>query len=307
MNIFQSPFWSTILQILRDPIFGLIFSIILTILAARAVRKVIKVIFYLGALAAFVWLVTHNKSFADVCIAIVSAVFNILLVLIGVLAAITVIAIISVLIMFVIEQPSSHRRRPPRYRSPVSWDDVSLSETSLPTSKEAEIRKNLAAGYVTTEQATLLLTEKLRRIELLMQDLVPIFNSLGDEITENHWFKALIDTAHLYFSGLSPHMVHIRKIHKACNSKIADLVSILPAILVDPDVQTLKDIAQAKTFLPDKDEWQNLKDRYDAPPIPYVLLRLLCLHRDWKELGTTLYKSYCYVKQLKESIEALEV
>jgi hypothetical protein len=305
MNIFQSPFWNTILQILRDPIFGLIFGVILTILAARAVRRVIKVIFYLGILVVFVWLVTHNKSFADVCITIVSAVFNILLVLIEVLAAISIVAIISVLIMFVIAKPSSHRRRPSSYMSPMSWDDVLSSgvttETRLPTSKEAEIRKQLAAGrHVSVEQAKTLLIEKYRRIALLMQDFESISQSLDDAIDEDRPLKTLTSLAHTYFSGLSAHMARIRKIHKACNSEIVDLVSLLPAIFVDPDVQMLKYMARAKTFLPDKDEWQNM----DAP-IPYVLLRLFCLHRNWKEVGTILYKSHCYAAQLSEYIEAL--
>jgi hypothetical protein len=304
MSIFQSPLWGTILQILRDPIFSLIFSVILAILAARVVRKVIKVIFYLAALVVLVWLVTHNKSFADICIAIVSTVFNILLVLIVVVAVISVVPIICVLIMFIMSKPSSHRRE----RSSLWNDSSSLGETigaPLPTGEEAEIRATLAAGqHVSAEHAKMLLCEKYRRIVLLMQDLTSVFESLGNEIDEERPLKMLVSMAHIYFSGLSRYMTQIRKIHWAFNSEITDLASILPAIFADVDVQRLRDMARAKTFLPDRDEWQDVKDDVGIS-IPYVLLILFCLHPDWKEVGTVLYKGYYSATMLNEYIEAL--
>src|SRR5689334_22130641 len=128
MNIFQGPLWDTVLQVLRDPIFALIFSIVLAILAARAVQRVVKGIFYISALVVFIWLVTNSKPFADVCIAIVSAVFNILLVLIVVVAIVCIVAVVCVFIMFVISKPSSYRSK-----SLASWNDF----TSIEEPREA--------------------------------------------------------------------------------------------------------------------------------------------------------------------------
>src|SRR4249919_3820217 len=125
MALFHGTLWDTVLQILRDPIFALIFSVFLAILASRVVRRVIKILLYLGAVATFIWLVTHNPSFAEVCIAIVGAAFKILLVLIGTLTLIIVIAIICVLIMFIISKPSPYRLRK-QYYSP--WNILSASQ-----------------------------------------------------------------------------------------------------------------------------------------------------------------------------------
>ena len=303
MNFFHGSLWNTILQVLRDLIFALVFSLFLTILASRVVRRVIKAILYLGALAVFIWLVTHNKSFADVCIAIVHAAFIILLVLIGVLALISVIAITCVFIMFVISKPSPYRLR--KLSSP--WNILSSSQTTEETyfpSEKAETLAELATGHVDAEHAKILLDEKGRRVTLLTQDFVHIFEYLADDFDEDHPLKMFISMLHTYFSGLSKHMAQIKKIHRVCNEEIMDLASIMPAIFPDADVQILEDMARAKTFLPDKDKWQNLMDDADAS-IPYVLLRLISLHRDWKEVITILYKGYCYVMLLDECMEAL--
>lgn len=305
MNLFLGPLWDTILQVLRDPIFALIFSVFLAILAARVVRRVIKALLSLGALATFIWLVTHNKSFAEVCIAIVGAVFKILLVLIGALALIIVVAIICVLIMFIISKPSPYRLR--KLSSP--WNILSASqaaEGTFPLSKNREMQAELATGHVDAEHAKILLHEKGQRAIKLTHDFLSIFEYLEDDIDEDHPFRALVSLLHIYFSGLSVHMALIREIHRACNKEIMDLASILPAIFLDADVdvQLLHDMASAKTFLPDKDEWQNLMDDADTS-IPYVLLRLFCLHRNWKEVCTILYKGYRYVALLEEYKEAL--
>src|SRR5216110_666956 len=199
MNIFNGPLWNSILQILRDPVFGLTFSIILTILAARVVRRVIKVIFGLGALVAFVWLVTHNKSFADICIAIVSAVFNILLVLIVVVAIVSVVAIICVFIMFVISKPSAYRRR-----LPSSWNDFSSfgeTEEGLSPGREAEIRAKLAVGHISAEHAKVLLSEKLRRIVMLIYYLTHIFEYLKNKLNEERSLRCFIGKPLAYFPG----------------------------------------------------------------------------------------------------------
>jgi hypothetical protein len=76
---------------------------------ACRIPRVIKTLLYLGALATFIWLVTHNQSFAEVCIAIVGAAFKILLSLIGALTLIIIVAIICVLIMFIISTPPPNR------------------------------------------------------------------------------------------------------------------------------------------------------------------------------------------------------
>ena len=303
MNLFHGPLWDSILQILRDPIFALVFSVFLTILASRVVRRVIKALLYLGALATFIWLVTHNKSFAEVCIAVVGAVFKILLVLFGAFALIIVVAIICVLIMFIISKPSPSRLR--KLSSP--WNILLASqaaEGTFPLSKNREVQAELATGYVDAEHAKILLHEKGQRANKLTHDFLSIFEDLVDDIDEDHPFRAFISLLHIYFSGLPVQMASIREIHRACNKEIMELASILPAIFLDADVQILHDMASAKTFLPDKDEWQNLMDDADAS-IPYVLLRLFCLHRNWKEVCTILYKGYRYVTLLDEYKEAL--
>lgn len=302
MSYFHGPLWDTLLQVLRDPIFALVFSIILTILANRVVRKVIKIILYLSALAVFIWLLTHNGAFADICIAIVHAVFSILFVLIIVLACIAAIAILCVFIMFVISKPSPYRLR--KLSSP--WNVLSsLQRTEATSSREQqEALVALATGHVDIEQAKVLLHEKGQRVEALTQDFMSIFEALAEDFDEDHPFKIAMSLLHLYFSGLSGHMLLIKKIHRACNQEIMDLASMLPVIFPDADGELLEDIAGAKTFLPDKDEWQNLMDEMDTS-LPYILLRLLCLRRDWKEVVTILYKGYCYVVLLDEYKETL--
>jgi hypothetical protein len=303
MNLFHGPLWDSILQILRDPIFALVFSVFLAILASRVVRRVIKALLYLGALATFIWLATHNKAFAEVCIAIVGTAFKILLVLIGALTLIIVVALICVLIMFIISKPSPYRLR--KLSSP--WNILSASqvaEGTFPLSKNREMQAELATGHVDAEHAIILLHEKGQRAIKLTHDFFSIFEYLVDDIDEDHPFRAFISLLHIYFSGLSVHMALIREIHRACNEEIMDLASILPVIFLDADVQILYDMASAKTFLPDKDEWQSLMDDADTS-IPYVLLRLFCLHRNWKEVCTILYKGYRYVTLLDEYKEAL--
>ena len=305
MDIFHGPLWDKLLQILRDPIFALIFSIFLTILASRVVRKVIKTILYLGALALFIWLVTHNQSFTNLCITIVHVVFNILLVLIIVLAVICALAIIIVFIMFVISKPSPYRLR----KLSTPWDILSSSQSiegTYSTDEKREVLAALATGYVDDEQAKILLHEKGQRVVSLTQDFARIFEALADDLDEDRPLKMITGMLHIYFSGLSTHMVLIKKFHSACNKEIKDLASILPKIFsgVDVHVQMLEDMARAKTFLPDKDEWQNLMDEADFS-IPYVFMRLFCLRRSWKEVCTILYKGYCYVTLLDELKEAL--
>jgi hypothetical protein len=305
MNLFHGPIWDTIFQILRDPIFALVFSVFLAILASRVVRRVIKTLLYLGAVATFIWLVTHNTSFAEVCIAIAGATFKILLVLIGALALIIVVAIICVLIMFIISKPSPYRLR----KLSAPWNILSASQADEGTfslSKIREMQVELATGHVDAEHAIILLHEKGQRAIKLTYDFFSIFENLVDDIDGDHPFRAFISLLHIYFSGLSVHMALIRETHRACNEEIMGLASILPAIFLDADVQILHDMASAKTFLPDKDEWQNLMDDTDTS-IPYVLLRLFCLHRNWREVCTILYKSYRYVTLLDEYKEQLDV
>jgi hypothetical protein len=303
MNIFHGSLWDNILQILRDPIFALIFSIFLTILASTVVRKVIKIILYFGALGVFIWLITHNQSFAEVCIAIVGAAFKILLVLISAFALIIVVAIICVLIMFIISKPSPNRLR--KLSSP--WNILSASqadEGTFPLRNNRELQAELVTGHVDAEHAKMLLHEKGQRATKLTHDFVSIFEDLFDDIDEDHPIRALISLLHIYFSGLSVRIALIKKIHRACNEEILNLASILPVIFLDANVEILIEMAQAKTFLPDKDEWQNLMDDADTS-IPYILLRLLCLHRDWKEVCTIMYKGYLYVTLLDEYNVAL--
>lgn len=166
------------------------------------------------------------------------------------------------------------------------------------------MRAELATGHVDAEHAIVLLHEKGQRAIKLTDDFFSIFEYLADDIDEDHLFRAFISLLHIYFSGLSAHMPLIREFHHACNEEIMDLASILPAIFHDADVQILHEKASAKTFLPDKDEWQNLMDDADTS-IPYVVLKLFCLHRNWKEVCTIPYKGYCYVTLLEESKETI--
>jgi hypothetical protein len=192
MNIFHGSLWDNILQILRDPIFALIFSIFLTILASTVVRKVIKIILYFGALGVFIWLITHNQSFAEVCIAIVGAAFKILLVLISAFALIIVVAIICVLIMFIISKPSPNRLR--KLSSP--WNILSASqadEGTFPLRNNRELQAELVTGHVDAEHAKMLLHEKGQRATKLTHDFVSIFEDLFDDIDEDHPIRAVIE------------------------------------------------------------------------------------------------------------------
>ncbi len=304
MALFHGTLWNTILQILRDPIFALVFTAFLTILASRAVRRIIKVLFYLGALGMFIWLVTHNQSFAAVCIAIVGAIFKILLVLIGAITLIALVAIICILIMFIISKPSPYQLRK-RYYSP--WNILRASqrdEGTFSLSDKTEMQAELANGHVDARHAIVLLHEKSKRAINLTEDFFKIFEYFADDIDGDHPFRAFISLLHIYFSGLSAHMPLVREYHQACNKEIKDLAAVLPAIFNNADVQILHQMASSKAFLPDRDEWQNIMDDEDTS-IPYVFLKLFCLHRNWKEVCTILYKSYCYVTLLEDYKEVL--
>jgi hypothetical protein len=312
MDFFHGSLWNTILQLLRDPIFALVFSVVLTILASRAVRRVIKTILYLGAIGLFIWLVTHNRAFADLCLAVIGAVFHILLTVIIVLAVICVVVIICVLIMFVITKPAPRSLR----KSSAPWNILSFSSKKANEAEElytplnnAELLAALATGHIDDEQARTFLTDKQHSVMALAEEGQSIFEELTEDFNKQNGFMVIVNCLHLYFSGLTPYMKRIKKIHKACNALMIDLASILPVIFPNTDVKILEDMARAKVFLPDSNEWHNLMDEADVEGarvlLMFILLRLLCLHRDWREVATIAYKGYCYIKLLEQCLDAL--
>src|ERR1700730_2502040 len=99
--------WDGALNILRDPIFGLVLAVLLTILGSVSVWRLVKTAFWLAAIVILIWLAAHNASSAHVEIAIVTNLARVLLIFIAVLFAVALIAMAVLLIMYLKSAPVS--------------------------------------------------------------------------------------------------------------------------------------------------------------------------------------------------------
>jgi hypothetical protein len=215
-------------------------------------------------------------------------ILTILLALIGILALIGFITLVCVFMLFMLSKSS-----PSRSRRRTSPDEILASlqinqETSTPEIR-AELVADLKAGSIDAREV---LEVQEERINAVAEALAGIFEYLVDEFDEHHLLIS-ISILHIYFTALPLHIAQVKKLHRACNAAITDLAFVVTTILPDADVRALENMAQTKTFLPGGREWRHLLSELNLPSVPYMLLRLLCLHRAWKEVGTILYKVYC--------------
>src|SRR5205814_9127812 len=107
----------------------------------------------------------------------------------------------------------------------------------------------------------------------------------------------------VYFSGLNAYMVEIRQIHRACNAEILGLANTLPSLFDGVDRPKLVRMARARSYLPDRGDWQVLAEDGDLP-MPYFAMRLFCLHRRWREVATVLFKCYYSAALVAECLDA---
>lgn len=127
-------------------------------------------------------------------------------------------------------------------------------------------------------------------------DHVARFQALPDALTE------LLDDAmpdtdqpgdllRFYFSGLHDLREEIHDIHLRCDREIGALADSVPREFPGIDAGMLRALARKRVALPDRHEWAVLLDELDVR-IPYVVLRLLVLRRDWREVATIVYKCF---------------
>jgi hypothetical protein len=75
-------------------------------------------------------------------------------------------------------------------------------------------------------------------------------------------------------------------------------------LIPDLDVRPLTEAAGSTTFLPRRGGWAEQVDELGVR-LPYLVLRVLCLRRDWREFATVLYKCHYSVTVLAECDEEL--
>ncbi|SDK95918.1 hypothetical protein [Nonomuraea jiangxiensis] len=118
---------------------------------------------------------------------------------------------------------------------------------------------------------------------------------------------AIPDSAHpglllrFYFSGLRDLREEIHDIHVRCNQEIVDLAVSASREFPGLDADRLRALARKRVALPGQQEWAQLLIQLDAR-IPYVVLRLLVLRRDWREVATILYKCFLCYDQVAHSV-----
>ncbi|WP_336205303.1 hypothetical protein [Nonomuraea sp. LPB2021202275-12-8] len=124
------------------------------------------------------------------------------------------------------------------------------------------------------------------RFQALSEELAELLDDAAPE------FDRPGDVLRFYFSGLRDLREEIRGIHGRCDRQIEDLAASAPVEFPGVDADKLRRLARRRVALPDRHEWAVLVDEPDMPHIPYIVLRLLVLHADWREVATVIYKCY---------------
>jgi hypothetical protein len=280
MGVFHGPVWNTTLAVLRDPIFGLGFGLLLAVVGSRIVKRTLRALFYAGSLVAFTWLVTHNNTVADIAIGVLHAAVNV--VVAGIIAVAFVVAILAVcvLVMFLMSKPSS-RQTVAAWRS----DGAQLTGAS-------EAPALVAVKHLTVS-GDAAMQETSQALDSLQVECLTLLEEVFDGIDDDNPLRVVAGVLRAYFSGLAPCAAEITRIHRACNAEIAQLASIIAVVFPDAaaGVTRLQGMAGASTLIPDKDEWPVLMAEA-GESMPYAVFRLVCLRRDWREVATILYKRH---------------
>jgi hypothetical protein len=244
--------WNTTLKVLRDPLFAVGLSLVLAILASRVGGCLVRLALGMGAVAAFIWLLVRFEPFENFVIAVVSTIGTVLVVLLICLAIIAVIGILAI--------HSMHRRETRR--------PTRRERTPLPPRTRATGQKHRLNDFLEVHTRLVAILESLLDID----DDVGVGRTIGQVVSA-------------YFSGLKPHNAEVRELHAETNGLLLDLANNEGF-----DRYRLLELASAKTYLPSRDELQELWDE-DLPWYAYWALRLLCVHRHRRALATAFTKS----------------
>jgi hypothetical protein len=278
--------WHNTLQVVRDPLFGIALSLFL---ASGFAERLLRGVLLLGGLAAFIWLLVHNQTFADFTIAVVGAVGRIVVVLLIVLAIVAVALIACIGVMYVRSErsPELPRRRPQRLgrRAPAPQD--ALSALGAGRARAAALPDH----PVDADEAAELLAAETEHVQQLTTATTRLLEPVGAGLDEDNPLRLAAGLARGYFTGLTPHRHALATLHAAGNDELDHLAQLLPALIADLDVQPLTDAAHAAVFLPNRPDWAELTRELDLR-VPYLVLRVFCLKHDWRELATVLYKCY---------------
>lgn len=281
------PGWDPVLKVLRDPLTALIVSIVLALLAVRAVQRLVRWLLILAAIATFIWLLTRYESFADVTVAVVGSVGKILIALVCLAAVVAVVAIVAVLVMYIKSEERPHLRS-------LDSDGPSLRPaehlTARPDPGEAPI--------AWLDHAAERMADLFGRLTAVVE---PIFDRVDNLDSMPELVGALLRG---YFTGLRPYRSEIRRIHAICNEELRQLATTLPTMFDGVGQERLTRMAKAHVLLPDREAWQALSDDGEMP-MPYFVMRILCLHRRWREFATVMYKTYFASALLAECSEAV--
>ena len=276
----QSGAWDGVLNILRDPIFGLVFAVVLTILGSVSVWRVVKTAFWLAAIVILIWLAAHNASSAHVEIAIVTNLARVLLIFIAVLFAVAVIAMAVVLVMYLKSGPAS---------SPLLGEGPSLRARASSIGHEFASLESSLYEAADDDIAERLILAEAGRFSDHLERITSLLEGLFSSVDFDHPVRACAEVMRIYFSGLSASSAEIKKIHEECNMGIARMVNVLAikSVAVRLPLSAMRN----KNWFPTSGEWAAVKEDSDLP-LPYLALRIICLKADWRTVAMVMCKSY---------------
>lgn len=265
--------WDGALKVARDPLFAVALSILLAVLASRIVYRFFRLLLILSAVGLLVWALIRFETAREIGGGIVATILRILLVLVAVVAVLAVVGMFVILVMYLRAESRDDRSLAAilagamdRHDDSLDWDLRHLPDRGAP---------------VGASDAALLLAEARDELDAMLQRLVDVLPDFDDA-------DGLGELLRAYFSGLKPALPLIRQIHHGCNRELRHLASELPRHLPRVD-RTLQTLAARSTLLPGRADVAEIFGD-DGPP--YILVRLILLHKDWREWASAAYKCH---------------
>ncbi|HEU5473764.1 MAG TPA: hypothetical protein VFV67_24210 [Actinophytocola sp.] len=267
----------TVLAVLRDPLFAVALSLVLAILASRVGGCVVKLLLGVGAVAAFIWLLVRFEPFENVVVAIIGVLGTLLVILLICIAVVALAAIFAVHAMHRTAASGTPGRRPLAFPRP--------------------------AGPVTDRSILGRLEARHSRVAELETHLVTIIEAVFD-IEDDRLTRMIGNITRAFFSGLSPYRADLTRLHTEINAQLLDLAGELPPHFTGVDSLRLRTIAATRSYLLTKSEWDEWSESHGTG-FAYLFLRLLCLHRDWRHIGTIISKCQHTTALLDECLASL--
>lgn len=274
----DATIWDRTIEVLRDPLFAVILSVVLAVLASQVGGCIVRLVLALGSMAAFIWLLVRFDAFREVVVAVVGAAATIVAVLIICLTVIAVVAIVAA--------HSMSRRA-----------EAGLAQHSSPV----ELLPSLpAAGEPLRHQ----LEARDERFIAIRDRLMAMAEKVGDQIDTDSNFRLVTSVMGAYFSGLSSHAAELKQRQHESGELLRELAEFLPSSFSGVDSQKLLAIAAAKSYLPSRAELHEWVET-ERPSLVYFLARLLLLHPKWRSWATTVTKSEYGDRLLTDCLESL--